>query len=103
MDLIPYNDLPKVQQNVIKIKLDDPLITYDKWIQKAEEDYEIILSPVTLVRFILKTALGHHWSEFSHGGRNLYLNPSDKNQLYEEISESCNSGEKAAIKSKLKE
>ena len=94
MDLIPYDDFPKDQQKIIKIKTDKPDITYVEWIQKAEEDYEVTFTPVTLSRFMLKTALGHHWHEFSLGGRNPYLNPTDKHQLSQEIMEECNLGSK---------
>lgn len=92
MEYIPYNDLTNIQQNIIKLKLDNPLLSYNDWIAKSLEKYDVHFSPTTLVRFITKTALGYQWSELLQGGRNPYLNNADKKQLKEEVSEYCSVG-----------
>ena len=71
MEFIPYNDLTNIQQNIIKLKLDLPDLSYTDWMVKSNEKYGIGFSPTTLVRFIKKTALGYQWYEDVQGGRTL--------------------------------
>lgn len=72
MEYIPYDDFPKIQQKIVKIKIYRPEFTYKIWESKIHDDYNNEFAD-TLEHFILKTALGHHWSYSSTGGKNPYL------------------------------
>lgn len=78
MEYIPFNDLTSIQKNIIKLKLDNLDLTYDEWITKSFEKYNVHFNATKLVRFITKTALGYQWNERLQGGRNPYLKPTDK-------------------------
>lgn len=79
------NDFPFLQKKIILYKIDDPLMTFDTWIEHVLIDLQIKLTPLTLTRFILKTALGYHWEHSDVGGRNPFLCPTDLELLKNEI------------------
>lgn len=87
MEYIPYDDFPEIQQKIIKIKIDKPDITYEQWISEIKNNYHYEFTDTTLVHFILKTALGYYWEEFSKGGRNPYLCPFDFEEFHELLLE----------------
>ena len=85
MDLIPISDFPLMQKKIILYKLEDKRMTYETWIENVSKDLEIKFSPLTLARFISKTALGYHWTYSDEGGRNPFLCPTDLKNLKNEI------------------
>ena len=92
IEYIPFKNLTGIQQNIIKLKLDNLDLTYNEWIAESSDKFGVQFTSTKLVRFITKTTLGYQWNELLQGGRNPYLNPTDKQQLKEEVSEYCSVG-----------
>ena len=92
MDFIPYDDLTDIQQQIISYKLQNPRLVWKDWMDKVQSDISISFTPLTLGRFVKKTALGLPWEPNSKGGRNPFLCPTDLNTLKEEAIDRCQAG-----------
>ena len=91
MEYLPADWLTDIQKRLIEIKLSDLNITYKEWIKKAHDELELNINSKSLVRFIIRTALGYPWNPMDKGGRFTFLNPCDMETLKQECYEICNS------------
>ena len=92
MEFIPFDDFPEIQQKIINFKLQNPKLVWREWMTQIEDELSIHFTPLTLGRFIKKTALGFQWNENSSGGRNPFLCPTDLNNLKDQCIERCHLG-----------
>ena len=92
MDLIPFDDFPGEQQQIILFKIENPLMPWKEWMSKCDSELQIHFTPLTLGRFVKKTAMGLTWEQNSDGGRNPFLCPTDFQKLKEMALDRCQSG-----------
>ena len=93
MEFIPYDSFTEIQQKIIDYKLQDPLLTWKKWMIRCKEDLNIQFAPLSLLRFIKKTALGYQWKpEERTGGRDPFLCHRDILQLKTIAQEKIHNG-----------
>ena len=65
MEFIPYDSFDEIQQKIVDMKLNNTRLTHNEWRKKIEEELGIKMLPISLVRFIKRTALGLPWEENS--------------------------------------
>ena len=92
MEFIPYDSFDEIQQQIVDMKLNNTRLTHNEWRKKIEEELGIKMLPISLVRFIKRTALGLPWEENSQGGRPPYLCPADIEELKKESEIRCREG-----------
>ena len=92
MDFIPFDDFTPIQQQILAIKLENTRLTWPEWRAKIKSECNIKMQPVSLVRFVKKSALGLPWVPNGEGGRHPFLSPTDMQELKNSALERCRNG-----------